>query len=112
LLGEVASKWSTASPPPHLHLFRSEAMSFAHPSLVAAALILASPFVLAQTGANPALRAAGALPPTTSGPAAPTAVLNSFTDHALWLATIGGGTTLIDFDSITDGTLVTNQRAA
>jgi hypothetical protein len=88
-------------------------MSFARPSFVAAALFLSSQLAVAQTGANPALRAAGgAVPPTSAGPAAPTAVLTSFTDHALWLAAVGGGTTLIDFDSITSGTLITNQLAS
>jgi hypothetical protein len=80
--------------------------------LAGAVLLITSQVASAQLAQNPGLRAAGSGPiANPTGPAAPAAVLTAFTDRNTWAAAVGGSTTLVDFEAIAAGTLVTNQLA-
>jgi hypothetical protein len=54
------------------------------------------------------------LPATPAGTATvgQLGVVSGFIDRAAWLAALGGSTTLIDFEAIANGTVITNQLAA
>jgi hypothetical protein len=64
-----------------------------------------------QSSANPRARPGGT-PLVHPTPPAPAFALTSYTDHTLWSAAVGGATTLIDFESIADGTQITNNLAS